>query len=274
MTLAAAEFDYVRKLVLDKSAIVLEPTKGYLVESRLTPLVRKAGCTSLSELVARLRENKDRGLHREVVEAMTTNETSFFRDRNPFDALRDLVLPELIKARAAERRLSIWSAASSTGQEAYSIAMLLREEFPALSGWNVRILGTDLSEEVLEKARAGRYGQVEMNRGLPSPLLLKYFSRDGLNWIISGDLRRMVEFQQMNLAIEWPALPRMDVVFLRNVLIYFNAETKKRILANVRSILRPGGRLFLGGAETTINLDDNYERVQHEKTTIYRLREG
>ncbi len=274
MTLAAAEFDYVRKLVHDQSAIVLEASKGYLVESRLTPLVRKAGCGSLSELVARLRTSKDKGLHREVVEAMTTNETSFFRDRHPFDALRDLVLPELITARAAEKRISIWSAASSTGQEAYSIAMLLKEDFPQLASWNLRILGTDLNEEVLAKARAGRYGQIEMNRGLAAPLLLKYFSRDGLNWMISGDLRRMVEFQQMNLATPWPVMPRIDVVFLRNVLIYFDAETKKRILANVRGILRPGGRLFLGGAETTINLDDAYERVQHDKATIYRLREG
>ncbi len=274
MTIAAAELDYVRKLVLDQSAIVLEASKGYLVESRLSPLVRKAGCGSLSELVARLRTSKDQVLHREVVEAMTTNETSFFRDRHPFDALRDLVLPELMKARAAEKRLSIWSAASSTGQEAYSISMMLKEDFPQLASWNVRILGTDLNEEVLAKARAGRYGQVEMNRGLAAPLLLKYFTRDGLSWIISGDLRRMVEFQQMNLAIPWPALPRMDVIFLRNVLIYFNAETKKKILANVRGLLRPGGRLFLGGAEPTINLDDAYERVQHDKATIYRLREG
>lgn len=274
MSLATAELDYVRKLVLEQSAIVLESSKAYLVESRLTPLVRKAGCGSLSELVARLRTASDAGLRREVVEAMTTNETSFFRDRHPFDAMKDLVVPELMKLRATERRLSIWSAASSTGQEAYSIAMLLREEFPSLATWNVRILGTDLNEEVLAKARAGRYGQVEMNRGLPAPLLLKYFTRDGLNWMISGDLKRMVEFQQMNLAIPWPAMPRMDIVFLRNVLIYFNAETKKKILANVRSILRPGGRLFLGGAETTINLDDSFERVQYDKATIYRLREG
>ncbi len=272
MSLQAAELDYVRNLVLEQSAIVLESSKAYLVESRLTPLARKSGCGSLSEFVARLRTTPDKELRREVVEAMTTNETSFFRDRHPFDALRDLVVPELMKLRAGERRLSIWSAAASTGQEAYSIALLLREEIPELASWNVRILGTDLNEEVLAKARAGRYGQVEMNRGLPAPLLLKYFTRDGLNWIISGDLRRMVEFQQMNLATAWPALPRMDVVFLRNVLIYFNTETKKRILANVRSVLRPGGRLFLGGAETTINLDDAYERVQCDKATIYRLR--
>lgn len=271
-SLATAEFDYVRKLVHEQSAIVLEDGKGYLVESRLSPIARKAGLGSLSELVARLQSTRDDGLRREVVEAMTTNETTFFRDRHPFDALRDVLLPELLASRAKERRLTIWSAASSTGQEPYSIAMLLREHFPELLNWNVRILATDLNEEVLAKARAGQYGQVEINRGLAAPMLMKYFTRDGLKWIISGDLRRMVDFQQMNLAARWPAMPQMDVIFLRNVLIYFDAPTKKRILANARQLLRPDGVLFLGGAETTINLDDAFERMPHEKAAVYRLR--
>lgn len=270
--LASAEFDYVRKLVHEQSAIVLEDGKGYLVESRLSPIARKAGLASLSELVARLQSTRDDGLRREVVEAMTTNETTFFRDRHPFDVLRDVLLPELLAARAKERRLTIWSAASSTGQEPYSIAMLLREHFPELLNWNVRILATDLNEEVLAKARAGQYGQVEINRGLAAPMLMKYFTRDGLKWIISGDLRRMVDFQQMNLAARWPAMPQMDVIFLRNVLIYFDAPTKKKILANARQLLRPDGVLFLGGAETTINLDDAFERMPHEKAAVYRLR--
>jgi chemotaxis protein methyltransferase CheR len=272
MTLASAEFDYVRKLVHEQSAIVLEDGKGYLVESRLSPIARKAGLGSLSELVARLQSTRDGALQREVVEAMTTNETTFFRDRHPFDALRDVLLPELLASRAKERRLTIWSAASSTGQEPYSIAMLLREHFPELLNWNVRILATDLNEEVLAKARAGQYGQVEINRGLAAPMLMKYFTRDGLKWIISGDLRRMVDFQQMNLAASWPAMPPMDVIFLRNVLIYFDAPTKKKILANARQLLRPDGVLFLGGAETTINLDDAFERMPHEKAAVYRLR--
>jgi chemotaxis protein methyltransferase CheR len=272
MTLASAEFDYVRKLVHEQSAIVLEDGKGYLVESRLSPIARKAGLGSLSELVARLQSTRDGALQREVVEAMTTNETTFFRDRHPFDALRDVLLPELLASRAKERRLTIWSAASSTGQEPYSIAMLLREHFPELLNWNVRILATDLNEEVLAKARAGQYGQVEINRGLAAPMLMKYFTRDGLKWIISGDLRRMVDFQQMNLAARWPAMPPMDVIFLRNVLIYFDAPTKKKILANARQLLRPDGVLFLGGAETTINLDDAFERMPHEKAAVYRLR--
>lgn len=271
-SLATAEFDYVRKLVHEQSAIVLEDGKGYLVESRLSPIARKAGLGSLSELVARLQSTRDDGLRREVVEAMTTNETTFFRDRHPFDALRDVLLPELLASRAKERRLTIWSAASSTGQEPYSIAMLLREHFPELLNWNVRILATDLNEEVLAKARAGQYGQVEINRGLAAPMLMKYFTRDGLKWIISGDLRRMVDFQQMNLAARWPAMPQMDVIFLRNVLIYFDAPTKKKILANARQLLRPDGVLFLGGAETTINLDDAFERMPHEKAAVYRLR--
>lgn len=271
-SLATAEFDFVRKLVHEQSAIVLEDGKGYLVESRLSPIARKAGLASLSELVARLQSRRDDALQREVVEAMTTNETTFFRDRHPFDALRDVLLPELLAARAKERRLTIWSAASSTGQEPYSIAMLLREHFPELLTWNVRILATDLNEEVLAKARAGQYGQVEINRGLAAPMLMKYFTRDGLKWIISGDLRRMVDFQQMNLAARWPTMPSMDVIFLRNVLIYFDAPTKKKILANARQLLRPDGVLFLGGAETTINLDDAFERMPHEKAAVYRLR--
>ena len=271
-SLATAEFDFVRKLVHEQSAIVLEDGKGYLVESRLSPIARKAGLASLSELVARLQSRRDDALQREVVEAMTTNETTFFRDRHPFDALRDVLLPELLAARAKERRLTIWSAASSTGQEPYSIAMLLREHFPELLTWNVRILATDLNEEVLAKARAGQYGQVEINRGLAAPMLMKYFTRDGLKWIISGDLRRMVDFQQMNLAAPWPTMPPIDVIFLRNVLIYFDAPTKKRILANARQLLRPDGVLFLGGAETTINLDDAFERMPHEKAAVYRLR--
>ncbi len=270
--LATAEFDYVRKLVHEQSAIVLEDGKGYLVESRLSPIARKAGLGSLSELVARLQSTRDDGLRREVVEAMTTNETTFFRDRHPFDALRDVLLPEMLANRAKERTLSIWSAASSTGQEPYSIAMLLREHFPELLNWNVRILATDPNEEVLAKGRAGQYGQIESKRGLAAPLLMKYFTRDGLKWIISGDLRRMVDFQQMNLAARWPAMPPMDVIFLRNVLIYFDAPTKKRILANARALLRPDGVLFLGGAETTINLDDAFERMPHEKAAVYRLR--
>jgi chemotaxis protein methyltransferase CheR len=271
MSLNDASFEYVRTLTYERSAIVLEASKHYLVEARLTPLARDAG-VSINDFVHGLTRTPFGALHLKVVEAMTTNETSFFRDSSPFEALRTLALPRLIERRAQTRTLQIWSGAASTGQEAYSIAMIIREHFPALANWTLHILGTDLSEEVLAKARAAQYGQVEINRGVPAPLLVKYFERHGLRWTVVEPIRRMVEFRHMNLVAPWPALPRMDIVFLRNVLIYFDAETKKTILRKVRSLLQPDGYLFLGGAETTINLDDALERVPNEKAVTYRLR--
>src|SRR5581483_5140684 len=273
MALSELEFDYVRRLVYEGSAIVLEPTKSYLAETRLIQLARQEGLTTVSDLVARMRgASCNNGLHRRVVEAMTTNETSFFRDIHPFDAMKGAVMPALVEQRRDTRALDIWSAACSTGQEAYTIAMVLREHFPELASWKVRILCTDLSRDVLEKARSGRYGELEVNRGRPATLLVKYFKRDGLHYQVKDDLRQMMDFREMNLATAWPSLPRMDVVFLRNVLIYFDVATKRRILAGVRDLLRPDGVLFLGGAETTLNLDDGFERVVVGKATCYRLR--
>jgi len=226
----------------------------------------------LQDLVARLRAQPFNGLHQKVVEAMTTNETSFFRDVHPFEALKKAVLPELIKKRATERKLNMWCAASSSGQEPYTMAMILREHFPTLANWTVRFIASDISMEMLERARAGRYSQLELNRGMPAPLLVKYFQRQGMEWQIKEDLRRMVEFRQMNLADTWPSLPEMDLVFMRNVLIYFDVPTKKEILGKVRRLLRPDGYLFLGIAETTLNLDGAFERVQFDKSGCYRLR--
>jgi len=272
MTIAPADFEYVQKLVHERAAIVLEPGKEYLAESRLLAVARREGLGSLAELVARLRGERWNPLHRKVVEAMTTNETSFFRDAHPFDALRRRILPEVLERRAAERVLRIWSAASSSGQEAYSIAMLLREEAAALRGWQVGILGTDLSAEMVARARAGRFSQLEVNRGLPATFLARYFRRRGMEWEIDEAVRGMVEFREMNLADAWPVLPEMDVVFMRNVLIYFDLDTKRAVLARVRRVLRPGGYLFLGGAETTINLDDGFERVVLDQAPAYRPR--
>ncbi len=212
------------------------------------------------------------GLKQKVVEAMTTNETSFFRDRNPFECLRNSVLPELLPRRAADRSLRIWSAACSTGQEPYSIAMLLREHFPELRDWRVQITASDLSTECLERARQGRYGQLEVGRGLPTPLLTKFFFRDGLEWVMHEDLRRMITFRVLNLLDPDLTLPPMDIVFLRNVLIYFDKETCQQILGRVRQLLRPDGFLFLGGAETTHFLDDAFERVQLSQAGCYRLK--
>jgi chemotaxis protein methyltransferase CheR len=266
------DFAYIAKLIHDRSAIVLETGKEYLVESRLLPIARNEGCASVADLVARLRSLSINGLQQKVVEAMTTNETSFFRDLHPFETLKKTVLPELIAKRGDERKLNLWCAASSSGQEPYTIALILCEHFPALAHWTVRFLATDLSQEMVERARVGRYSQLEVNRGLPAPLLVKYFHRQGAEWRVKEELRRMVEFRQMNLVEAWPALPEMDVIFMRNVLIYFDVSTKKHILAKVRRLLRPDGYLFLGAAETTLNLDDGFERMQFEKAGCYRLR--
>ena len=272
MTLTQADFDYVRGLVQKRSAIVLENEKLYLAETRLQSLARREGLESVGHLLNQLRADSSNGMLQKVVEAMTTNETSFFRDIHPFEMLKKVVLPELIKQRSVERQLQIWCAASSTGQEPYSLAMLIRENFPLLAGWNVRIVASDISTQVLEKARQGRYSQLEVNRGLPAPLLVKNFQRLGVDWQIKEDLRRMVDFRLINLIESWPPMPPLDIVLIRNVLIYFDVSTKKQILGKIRRLLRPDGYLFLGGAETTLNLDDSFERTEFQRSGCYRLR--
>jgi chemotaxis protein methyltransferase CheR len=272
MTITASEFEYIRRLVLEQSAIVLEADKQYLAESRLSPVARREGFDSPSSLVACLRTKIFDGLHRKVVEAMTTNETSFFRDFHPFEALRKSILPELMTRRAGSKELNVWCAACSSGQEPYSLTILLEEYFPNLAGWKIRIVATDLCAEILARAREGRYSQLEVNRGLPASLLVKYFRQHGSEWQIADKLRRRVEFQILNLAENWPPLPSMDVIMMRNVLIYFGVETKKMMLGKVRGVLKPDGFLFLGGAETTFNVDDAFERVQFERSICYRVR--
>lgn len=267
----AADFEFVRSFVEERSGIVLEADKQYLVESRLTPVAREAGLANVGALVAQVRGNPNNGLSRRLIEAMTTNETSFFRDVKPFEVLRQRILPELIAARAATRRLDIWSAACSSGQEAYTTAMTIREYFPQLATWTIRILGTDLAPQMVARAREGAFSQLEVNRGLPASLLVKYFDRSGVTWRAKSVLREMVEFREMNLLSSWNIVQPMDVVFLRNVLIYFNVPTKRTLLGRVRQLLRPGGCLFLGGAETTLNLDDAYEQVP-DKGNCYRVR--
>lgn len=269
MALAAPDFDYIAQLIHQQAAIVLEPGKEYLAESRLEPVARDHGLASIAELVQRLRTGSV-DLREAVVDAMTTNETSFFRDSHPFNALREEILPQLIEARRVARTLTIWCAASSSGQEPYSLAMLLREHFPQLQDWQVRILATDISPSMLERTRQGRYSQLEVNRGLPAAMLVKYFERDGMHWVVNHDLRRMVSTQYLNLAERWPVLPPFDLVLLRNVLIYFDIPTKQQILARVRQQLRPDGLLLLGGAETTMNIDPKFERVPVGRSTWYR----
>jgi chemotaxis protein methyltransferase CheR len=272
MRITELEFDYVRRLVYDRAAIVLEPGKAYLVESRLEPVAREAGLGSLRELIRRLQTEQQHALHVRVVEAMTTNETSFFRDTHPFEALRQTLLPELIARRAAERRLHLWCAACSSGQEPYSLAILLREHFPQLATWSLRFIASDISREMLARSSEGCYSQLEVNRGLPASLLAKYFQRQGLQWQVKEEIRRMVEFREINLSQRFPTLPLMDLVLMRNVLIYFDVDTKKAILGKVRALLRPDGYLILGHAETTVNLDAAYERVRLDQISCYRLR--
>lgn len=275
MSLTLENFDYIDDLVRRQSAVVLGREKCYLVESRLHSLARTNGHESVNDFVTCLRTISDGALRTEVVEAMTTNETSFFRDNHPFDSLRKSIIPGLIERRAATRSLRIWSAACSTGQEPYSLAMLLHEYFPVLRDWNVRIIASDLCAGILERAREGRFGQLEVNRGLPATMLVKYFQREGLDWRIKEGIRNLVQFRQLNLAADpWSSLPPIDVLFLRNVLIYFDASTKKQILAKVRRLLRPDGFLILGGAETTLHVDDAFESVSFDRARCFRLREA
>jgi len=272
MPLATPDFEYVRTLVRERSAIVLEANKAYLVESRLGPVARAHGMDSIAALVGRLRTGARSGLHDQVVEALTTNETSFFRDIHPFETLRTIVLPALVERRRATRSLSIWSAACSSGQEPYSIAMLLREHFPQLAGWNVDLLGTDLSEGMLARARAGVYSQLEVNRGVPAHLLVTHFAREGAGWRLSASIRAMARFRCMNLARTWPPAAPVDLLMLRNVLIYFDVPTKREILDRAHRALGPDGVLFLGGTETTLGVHDGFERVTAGRTTYYRRR--
>lgn len=270
-TIAPDALQFVCTLVRQRSAIELDEAKAYLIEARLGPVAKRNGFASAAEMVTNLRVKPNTPIQQQLVEAMTTNETSFFRDIHPFEALRQQILPQLRKLQLA-RKLNIWSAASSTGQEAYSVAMLLREHFPELCAGKVQILGTDISDEVLARARAGTFTQIEVNRGLPANLLARYFQRKGLQWEITPSLRELVSFSKLNFIEPWPTLPTMDVIFLRNVLIYFSPATKRQILEKVRSVMAPHAVLFLGAAETTMNLDSSFVRVQVDNQVFYRLK--
>jgi chemotaxis protein methyltransferase CheR len=271
-TITASDFDYICDLVRREAAIVLEPGKEYLAENRLQPVARQAGLESLEDLVRHLRGGSE-PLREQVVDALTTNETSFFRDNHPWDALRDELIPRLLEQRAAQRTLTIWCAASSSGQEPYTMALLLREHFAEqLQGWVVRIIATDISPTMIDRAKSATYSQLEVNRGLPAPLLLKHFHRDGMKWRLDDSVRSLVEYRLMNLdqPEAYERLPMFDIVFIRNVLIYFDMSTKREILTRSRALLRPEGYLFLGSSETTLNVVDGFERVQSGKTICYR----
>jgi chemotaxis protein methyltransferase CheR len=262
------DYEFLRKLLKERSGLDLSADKQYLVESRLIPLARKAGLAGIAELVAKIKAGSA-ALTTEVVEAMTTNETFFFRDKIPFDHLRESILPALVEARASRRSLRIWCAASSTGQEPYSIAMCVKE-FAGLAGWRVEIVATDLSQEVLEKSKAGIYSQFEVQRGLPIQMLVKYFTQTGELWQLKADLRAMVQHRQLNLLQDFSQLGTFDVIFCRNVLIYFDQDTKVAVFDRLARMLEADGVLLLGAAESVVGISDAF-RPYPERRGLYRV---
>ncbi|RZN23341.1 protein-glutamate O-methyltransferase CheR [Bradyrhizobium sp. Leo121] len=264
----ASDYEYLRKLLKDHSGLDLSADKQYLIESRLLPLSRKCGLSGIDDLVQKMKGGSARHIA-QVVEAMTTNETFFFRDKAPFDHFRDTIIPELLKARAGRRTIRIWCAAGSTGQEPYSLAMCLKEMSAQLAGWRTEILATDLSQDVLEKSKAGIYSQFEVQRGLPIQLLVKYFKQNGELWQVNADIRAMVQHRQLNLLHDFAQLGTFDVIFCRNVLIYFDQDTKINIFNRLTRSLEGDGFLVLGAAETVVGLTDVFKPCP-EKRGLYR----
>jgi len=272
MPLTNLDFEFVRQVVREHTGVLLDSWKTNLVETRLGHVARREGLASIDELLRALRTRANGVLPTRVVESLLTTETSFFRDVRPFEALRQFILPDLIAQRQAQRRLAIWSAGCASGQEIYSVAMLIREHFPSLLGWSLKLLGTDVSSAMVARAVEGRYTELEINRGLPAAALVKYFDQRDLEWQIKLEVRAMVELSQMNLLGSWHPLPKLDVILLRNVLVYFDLEKKREILERVRKQLHPDGFLFLGGSESTVNLDDGFQPTYFGPTVVYRLR--
>lgn len=270
--LTAENFAFVRDLLLREAAIVLEAGKEYLIETRLAAVAARHHHASVNGLIELLRCGGPArpSLQLEILDAMTTNETMFFRDVHPFDALRAEIFPRLRTARANEKRLRIWSAACSTGQEAYSLAMVLAHHFPDLADWDIQIVGTDLSPSVVRRARNGIFQQIEVNRGLPAPMLVKYFRQQPDGWHVDPVLSRRTEFREINLARLWSHLPRFDLVLLRNVLIYFDTETRQDILRRLRQQLQPDGFLLLGGSESALATSSGYSMCPVGRTTFFQ----
>jgi chemotaxis protein methyltransferase CheR len=258
------DYDYLRKLLKERSGLMLSADKQYLIESRLMPVARKAGIANLSDLVSKLKTGAE-PLIVDVVEAMTTNESFFFRDKIPFDHFKDAIIPALLTARAAKRRIRIWCAAASTGQEPYSLAMCLKEMQVKLTGWQVELIATDLSNEVLEKAKVGLYTQFEVQRGLPIQLLVKYFTQIGEMWQIAPEIRSMVQYRPLNLLRDFSNLGSFDAIYCRNVLIYFDQDTKVSVLDRMARMLEPDGYLALGAAETVVGLTDSFKPMPDKR---------
>ncbi len=259
------DYDYLRKCLRERSGLVLSADKQYLVESRLLPVARRAGLASLGDLVRALMLGNADALMTAVVEAMMTNESFFFRDKIPFDHFRSTIMPALIAARRSSRSIRIWCAAASTGQEPYSLAMCLKEMEREIAGWRIEVLATDLSNEVLEKARQGIYSQFEVQRGLPIQLLIKHFAQIGELWQIAPEIRAMVRYRQFNLLADFAQLGRFDLIFCRNVLIYFNQETKTGVLNRLARCIASDGYLVLGAAETVVGLTDSFKTLADKR---------
>ena len=263
--MTVTDFEFICQILRERSGLVLTNDKAYLLESRLLPVARKWKLATFDDLVRIIRTKMDEAVVRDVVEAMTTNESFFFRDTKPFDQFKALVLPALLKSRAASRTIRIWSAACSSGQEPYSLAMILSESAAQLNGWKIEIVGTDLSTEILNRAKEGMYSQFEVQRGLPITMLVKYFAQIGDRWQINAKIRGMVQYREFNLLQDPMPLGRFDVVFCRNVLIYFDQPTKTRVLNSVSKLMPEDGFLFLGGAETVLGITDKFQMVPGQR---------
>jgi chemotaxis protein methyltransferase CheR len=251
-----AEFEFLRAMLKTQSGLALTAEKRYLVESRLTPLCRKFNLNTISDLVMKLRSSRDLALEKAIIEAMTTNETFFFRDKTPFDLFKEHLLPKAIAARSLQRRIRIWCAAASTGQEPYTLAMIVDEAKAKMPGWAVEIIATDICDEVLDRARSGLYTQFEVQRGLPVQMMLKYFTQEGDHWRIAQSMRSMVTFKNLNLIKDFSSQGIFDIVFCRNVLIYFDALQKSDVLRRISNVMAPDAVLLMGAAETVIGLSD------------------
>jgi chemotaxis protein methyltransferase CheR len=265
-----ADLKSIAQFVEGRSAILCPEDKYYLFEARLRPVLRKHEVADLSALASTLRTAPPPALAEAVIEAMTTNETSWFRDVHPFEAIRTGIIPELVTSRTTTKRLAIWSAACSTGQELYSLAMMLDMQFPELGTWDIALHGTDINLEVLAQARAARYSALEVNRGLPAQYLARYMERDGASYVLADKVRSRAKFEQLNFVGPWPVMPRFDLALCRNVLIYFDIDVRARIVRKIRDTLAPGGYLVLGSSETSIGDVDGFSRVVFGRTTVYR----
>ena len=272
-TLDREEFHFIRDFVYRAAAIVIEEDKHYLVEYRLAPLMEREGMSSFRHLVSELRQPTSGPLRSRVVDAMTTNETYFFRDARPFDALHRVILPQLIARRHEGRALNLFFGGCSSGQEPYSVAMMLRHHFPELLNWNLRLTAVDISGEMIRRAREARYTQFEVNRGLPAPMLVRYFEKAGVDWRLSDQIRSMVEFHEMNLTDAFNLYSGIDIVFLRNVLIYFDQNNRSRLFSSIQRSLKPDGCLMLGAAETTVFTSGSFIPMSVEHSNLFYLKD-